>query len=248
MQAGVLRVDVDAIIGLQPPERPAQTKPWHASDLIAFADADYVLFRVLALADLHRVAMFHLHQFTEKYLKSIILASGAAYGTTHNLRSLLALASRHHAVLEDRSMALFCDRLTPYQKWGHYPEMTLDQSYLTARWNQHARHGLSEADLVAATLREVAADALDSAPYEISAGSRPWLLEEVVHRDSVLGRDIDEHQRHAEECLRQMFLAGNLFFTPRHLPTFHQSLHEHKRYPLIPLPREQPTAGSRYGI
>lgn len=243
-----LHIDVDAIIGLQPPPRLAETKPYHAGQLIDFADADYVLFRVLALADVQREAMFHLQQLTEKYLKSIILASGLQYQRKHGLPYLLGLAASCHAVLGDRSMALFCDRLDPYQKWGHYPEMTLDQTYLTANWNRYERYGLSEADLVAATLREVAAAALDAAPYEISAGSRPSLLEEVVHRDSVLGRHLEEHQLRAESCLREMFLAENLFFTPEHLPTFHQSFHEDKRYPLIPLPREHPTFWSRYGL
>src|SRR5437016_5416794 len=75
----LVQIDVGAIIGLQPESRPAQTKPWHASNFLAFADSDYVLFRTLALADSQREAMFHLQQSTEKYLKSILLSSGQTF-------------------------------------------------------------------------------------------------------------------------------------------------------------------------
>lgn len=245
-----LRVDVGAIIGLQPDSRRASAKPWYASAFLGFADYDYVLFRVLAIADSQRVAMFHLQQSTEKYLKSILLSSGLMFDrrTGHDLVKLIEEVGAKHPLLGDSSMKLFCKRLDPYQTWGHYPEMNLDQTYLTPRWNSGWRNGLGEADLVIATLREVAIAALDAAPYEVSGGSSAWVLEEIVHRDSVLGRHLDEHQNDAEESLRRMLLADNLFFTPAHLPTFEQSFHQHKRYPLIPLPREHPTALTRYGL
>ena len=205
---------------------------------------------MLALADVQREAMFHLQQFTEKYLKSILLSSGISFEKRrgHELVYLQELAGRAHPLLSDSSMKLYCTRLHPYQQWGHYPEMILDQTYLKPGWNTGYRDGLGEMDLVEATLREVAIAALDAAPYDISAGSRAWVLEEVVHRDSVLGRYLDDIQHHAEGSLRRMLLADNLFFTPEHLPTFHQSFHENERYPMIPLPREHPATRSRYGL
>ena len=243
-----LYVNVGAIIGLQPePTRPI-TKPWHASHFLAFADIDYVLFRALALADSPREAMFHLQQLTEKYLKAILLASGLSFKNHgHDLDYLVGEAATAHPVLGDPSMILFCHRLEPYQQWGHYPEMILDQDYLAANWNRYERYGLSEADLVAATLREVAARTLEGAPYKINGGSRPWLLEALAHRE------IPYHAERglaadAQAYLRRMLIADNLFFTPEHLPTFGQSLHEKKRYPLVPLPREHPTGRTRYGL
>jgi len=249
---GPLQVDVGSIIGLQPESKPAPTKPWYASGFLAFADYDYVLFRALAIADAQRMAMFHLQQSTEKYLKSILLSSGVMFsrnkGRGHLLAYLIDETAALHPVLSHSSLRLFCRRLDPYQTWGHYPEMNLDQTYLTPNWNRVWRDGLSEADLVAATLREVAVSALENAPYEISGGSSAWVLEEIVHRDSIKGRYLDEHQEHSELYLREMLLADNLFFTPEHLPDWDQRMHQGLTYPMIQLPREHPNWRARYGL
>jgi hypothetical protein len=240
-----LKVDFSALLEAQPaPNYKDEAQPWDAGLFLSFADTDYLVFRWLALGDCPRESTFNLHQAVEKYLKSILLSSETAPTGMrgHRLDRFAARAAALFPVLSDRTFLLFCKHLSPYQQWGHYPERIFKQTFMKPRWNVGYRDGISEMDLVVATLRETAIKAMGS------RADSAYFLEGIVHRDDYWLIDQDEVVTATHLAMRSSLLEGNRFFTPDHLPTRAQRYQERRMYPLLPLPSEHPDFMARVGL
>ena len=65
------------------------------------------------------VAVYHCQQAAEKYLKALLVATGAQPPRTHDLGVLLDLATEPYPQLDDRREA--CEYLTPFAVQTRYP-------------------------------------------------------------------------------------------------------------------------------
>ena len=167
-------IEVDSSKVFEPQVEGAGKQPLeeHWADLMfGLADEDYLCYSVFSHARfMVRIALYHLEQAVEKYLKAFYLGAMGPLPPrlqTHRLPELLTECAAVEPALGTRSLAIFCRHLADYSELARYPD--------PSRLYLGFRRFTADVDRAVTSIRTLAKTAIGQPEKE--------LVERIIDRD-----------------------------------------------------------------
>jgi HEPN domain-containing protein len=109
-----------------PPTDEQRLDERHLCAMLVYANCDYIAARLLWLSGLTEVALFHVQQAVEKYLKAFLIARGRDFPKrTHNLGDLCGRCAEVDSWFAEERWSKWCERLTYFSEVTRYPQIKL---------------------------------------------------------------------------------------------------------------------------